>query len=233
MRVSGTLELQDTRPLTLQVQVQNFSSLQIAAQREAKTAAGKLVSDTSFIFDTKTRTLRFSNSLTLHSDIGSPSISLTAGTNAQGQPTLTGTMTQELIKGTIDHHTLVGQKIKIEIEVTAGERRIAEPIAAAAGIVSRPPVALGWEDESESNWQLLADVTLVIGAVVVGTAVVVVGTPVAASSVAAITFATAARMIVMGIVRGAARNKLPQGALAAGGLAPTIAQPESSGLLDK
>jgi len=121
IRFSGQLFLQDIQPQSLELTASNFNNLGINAQYSAKTAAGELLSDTRFGFDAKTNTATFSNSLTYKSDLpNSPSVSLTVGTNAQGQLTWTGTVSQDLVKGKLTHHTFGGEKIRFEIEVTAG-----------------------------------------------------------------------------------------------------------------
>ncbi|PCH60021.1 MAG: hypothetical protein COC05_05465 [Gammaproteobacteria bacterium] len=128
MRATGRLLLQDTRPTSLELTVSNFAQLKVSAKHNAETAAGELTRDTTInFFNPKTKTVSFSNSLTSKSDLAnSPTISLTAGTNAQGQPTLTGKMSQNIVKGRLTHHTFAGENISIEIEITA-EAKAEEP----------------------------------------------------------------------------------------------------------
>ena len=134
LRASGTLFLHDTRnrvsETTLLTLTQAIFSM--PAKRSANTAAGQLVGDTTLKFDPKTNTVSFSNSLTTRSNLPDhPIISLTAGTNAQGQPALIGKMTQDAVKGTFGSHTFAGEKITIEIEITA-EAGIEEQVTAPA-----------------------------------------------------------------------------------------------------
>jgi len=134
LRASGTLFLHDTRnrvsETTLLTLTQAIFSM--PAKRSANTAAGQLVGDTTLKFDPKTNTVSFSNSLTTRSNLPDhPVISLTAGTNTQSQLTFIGKMTQDAVKGTLGSHTFAGEKITIEIEITA-EAGIEEQVTAPA-----------------------------------------------------------------------------------------------------
>ncbi|PCH60980.1 MAG: hypothetical protein COC05_02445 [Gammaproteobacteria bacterium] len=130
MRASGTLSLHDPRNRASELTVQNLSQLQVSAKHSANTAAGEMIRDTTFKFDSKTNTVSFSNSLTTRSNLPDhPIISLTAGTNAQGQPALIGKMTQDAVKGTLGSHIFANEKITIEIEITADiAEQVTQPV---------------------------------------------------------------------------------------------------------
>jgi len=237
LRATGRLLLQDTCPTSLEYTVSNSQQIKISAKHSAETAAGEFTRDTTFTFDPKAKTVSFSNSLTSKSDLAnSPTISLTAGTNAQGQPTLIGKMSQKIVKGRLTHHTFAGENIGIEIEITA-EAEVKEP---------EPVVTATTADNTVLA--ILRDAAITSGVIIVvaGATVLAVGTviedfvPVAGGPLNdPISFAAVAGMMAM--ARGwAVRYTVPRAKqfsaafAAAAGLSSqqAMAQPDRTELFD-
>ncbi|NOY72166.1 MAG: hypothetical protein GXP14_07280, partial [Gammaproteobacteria bacterium] len=174
MRASGTLLLQSTSSGSSAVTVQGLDSLKGSAKYFAENAAGKLFSETTLKFNDKTKTVSFSNKFTTQSNLANhPSVSLAFETNAQGKPVLVGSMTQDLVKGELDNHIFIGEKIGIEIEVTAEDgKELGNPVVgvnAPVGATAGKPVTP--EDTVWVELALVGGATLLIAA---GTAVTVI-----------------------------------------------------------
>jgi len=172
MRAKGTLAIQNTQPTPFDITVQGLNQVAIHAKREAETLAGKLISGTTIKFDAKTKSLTFSNTLTMQSNMeGSPKVALSAGVNAQGQPVLTGSVTQKLLKGKVTSYLLAGQDIALEFEVAldediTGKKTLPQPSTVTANapnpLTTNDPQSNVWKDAAFTTGSAL----LVIGAVI-------------------------------------------------------------------
>ncbi|NOY71217.1 MAG: hypothetical protein GXP14_02390, partial [Gammaproteobacteria bacterium] len=175
MRANGTLLLHSSEASPA-ITVQGLDSLKGSAKYFAENAAGKLFSETTLDFNAKTKTVKLSNKFTTQSNLPNhPSVSLAFETNAQGKPALVGSMTQDLVKGKIDSHTFVGEKIGIEIEVTWEKGVLLEDkvvvVNASEGATKSKPVT-----PEDTVWIQLAAtvgmVALTVGAVALTAATV-------------------------------------------------------------
>lgn len=117
-QLSGTLLLQDPALSTLDIKAKSLEQLEISSKHKAETAVGQLISDLKFELDPKTRTVKLSGGIASRSNIANaPLISMNTSLNHLGQPVLKGSVTYDQIKGKMDGHTFVGEKVAFSVEV--------------------------------------------------------------------------------------------------------------------
>ena len=120
LKLSGQLLVQSTQSVVGGLSVENLNRVKFRAKNEAETIAGKLVQDIKINFDPKNNKLNLSCGLTTQTNMpNAPEVSLVAGVNAAGLPTLTGSVTYKMVKGTYQQMLLASEEVTFEIEINA------------------------------------------------------------------------------------------------------------------
>jgi hypothetical protein len=126
-KLSGKLLLQDTRSASLKGTAKGLQQFQASTKQQTETAAGKLINDLKFDVDLKNRTVKLSGGIATQSNIkGAPLVKMTAS------------VTYDVVKGKLPHHTVLGEKVTFSIEIGLDNKIDQDKAAGEIGAV--------WED---------------------------------------------------------------------------------------
>ncbi|BFM09785.1 hypothetical protein [Halioxenophilus aromaticivorans] len=108
--------------------------------------AGILVQNIKINFDSKNKKLNLSCGLTTQTNMpNAPEVSLVAGVNAAGLPTLTGSVTYKMVKGTYQQMLLASEEVTFSLELIFEQKHAGREMdwATALGIAGVVVLAAG------------------------------------------------------------------------------------------